>query len=87
MVIAFLFLFLCVVVISMLTYIRKNREYLVEKLLPGFLKNLVPSDSVLEMMILVNKIAFMLFIAVFAIGFHFLYMNPRYWNSLSEILE
>ena len=76
MVIAFVFIIIDIALIYVLTYIKNSREYLIEEVLPKFFKKFLPSKEQLGLIILVNKGAFMLFVIVFSISLHFLYINP-----------
>lgn len=59
---AFIFFWFFVALIYILTWIKNNREYFIEKVLPTFLSKLVPSKSVLGAMITVNKASLMLYV-------------------------
>lgn len=76
MCLAFLFMCFCIGLIYMLTCIKNNREYIIEKVLPTFIGKLVPSKSVLGAMITVNKASLLLYVVSFGFGLFFLYINP-----------
>ena len=73
---AFLFFWFFVALIYILTWIKNNRAYFIEKVLPTFLSKLVPSKSVLGAMIIVNKVSLMLYVIAFGFALCFLYTNP-----------
>lgn len=72
----FIFTILTILLISILTWIKNNREYLIENLLPTFIAKFLPSKSVFEAIILVNKVSLTLYAVSYAYGLYFLYRNP-----------
>jgi len=73
---AFIFFWFFVALIYILTWIKNNREYFIEKVLPTFLSKLVPSKSVLGAMITVNKASLMLYVMAPSAGLHFVFFMP-----------
>lgn len=74
--ILFFFTLLCIGLISILTWTKNNREYLIEKVLPTFLAKFLPSKSVLDAIILINKVSLIIYAVSYSYGLYFLYINP-----------
>ena len=72
----FVFTLLCIGLISLLTWTKNNREYLIEKVLPTLLTKFMPSKGIFDAMIFINKASLITYVWSFGYALHFLYINP-----------
>lgn len=73
---AFSFIILLVqfTIVYTLQYLKKYRDNIINKHV--LLNKIIPSITILKLMIISNKIGVALNITTIGIGLHFLYMNP-----------